>query len=186
MLIISDLWAFWGALTLSKTFVKPTCRSKFLVGMALISTMKNVVWVLLLAGLVIDAQAQLVRRPVVTSTAQKIAANERLSTPILTTFRQGLPAYAHSLSANVGERSFEVEAAQSPIRRKAVIPPLAAYFQVSPQAKVSAYRYDELALFCKLEVLIERELGLPVKVRLGEVNAVEKLEGKPYTPFLVR
>lgn len=48
---------------------------------------------------------------------------------------------------------------------------------------VSAYNYDDLAIFCKLEVKMEKASGFPVKFRLGEVNDVERLEGKPYSIF---
>lgn len=48
---------------------------------------------------------------------------------------------------------------------------------------ISAYSYDDLAIFCKLEVKMEKASGFPVKFRLGEVNYVEQLEGKPYSIF---
>jgi len=46
-----------------------------------------------------------------------------------------------------------------------------------------AYCYDDLALFCKLEVQLEKAFKFPVKIRLGEVNYVEMLEGKPHSPW---
>lgn len=46
-----------------------------------------------------------------------------------------------------------------------------------------AWNYQELAFFCKLEVKMEKALQLPVKVRLGEVHTVEKMEGKLKTHF---
>ncbi len=52
--------------------------------------------------------------------------------------------------------------------------------QITPIPK--AYSYEDLAVFCKLEVQLEKTLKFPVKIRLGEVNYVEMLEGKPYTP----
>jgi hypothetical protein len=48
---------------------------------------------------------------------------------------------------------------------------------------ISTYNYDDLAIFCKLEVKMEKAAGLPVKFRLGEVNYVEQMEGKPYSIF---
>lgn len=48
---------------------------------------------------------------------------------------------------------------------------------------VSVYSYEDLAIFCKLEVKMEKASGFPVKFRLGEVNYVEKLEGKPYSIY---
>ncbi len=50
-------------------------------------------------------------------------------------------------------------------------------------ASKNIYSYDDLAVFCKIEVKMEKASGFPVKFRLGEVNYVEKLEGKPYSIF---
>jgi hypothetical protein len=48
-----------------------------------------------------------------------------------------------------------------------------------------AYNYDDLAFFCKLEVKIENVTKVPIKFRLGDFQYIEKLEGKPYSPFLI-
>ncbi|PHN02682.1 hypothetical protein [Flavilitoribacter nigricans] len=50
----------------------------------------------------------------------------------------------------------------------------------------AAWNYQDLAFFCKLEVKMEKALNLPVKFRLGEVQAVEKKEGKLKTHFADR
>ena len=50
----------------------------------------------------------------------------------------------------------------------------------------AAWRYRDLAPFCKLEVKMEKALNLPIKVRLGEVQAVERKEGKLKTHFAER
>ncbi|MCG8329241.1 MAG: hypothetical protein MI974_16215 [Chitinophagales bacterium] len=42
----------------------------------------------------------------------------------------------------------------------------------------SAYKYDELGIFCKWEVQMEKAAKIPVKFRLGEVQYVERMEGK--------
>lgn len=42
----------------------------------------------------------------------------------------------------------------------------------------SAYRYEELAFFCRIEVQMERAFKFSVKFRLGEVQYVERMEGK--------
>lgn len=42
----------------------------------------------------------------------------------------------------------------------------------------AAWRYHDLATFCKLEVQMEKTLKIPVKFRLGEVQQVERKEGK--------
>lgn len=41
-----------------------------------------------------------------------------------------------------------------------------------------AYSYDKLGIFCKWEVQLEKAARMPVKFRLGEVQYVERLEGK--------
>jgi len=55
--------------------------------------------------------------------------------------------------------------------------------QIAPIPKT--YCYEDLAVFCKLEVKLEKTFKFPIKIRLGEVNYVEMLEGKPYTPDLM-
>ncbi len=54
---------------------------------------------------------------------------------------------------------------------------------VAPIPKV--YCYDDLAVFCKLEVQLEKKFKFPVKIRLGEVNYVDMLEGKSFSPGLL-
>lgn len=41
-----------------------------------------------------------------------------------------------------------------------------------------AWRYCDLALFCRLEVRMEKAIKFPFKVRLGETQEVERREGK--------
>lgn len=40
------------------------------------------------------------------------------------------------------------------------------------------YDYNKLAFFCKVEVKLEKAVKLPIKFRLGEVEYVDRLEGK--------
>ena len=49
----------------------------------------------------------------------------------------------------------------------------------------AAYSYHDLAIFCKLEVKMEKLFKFPVKMRLGEVNYAEMREGKPHTPDIL-
>ena len=42
----------------------------------------------------------------------------------------------------------------------------------------AAYSYEKLGAFCKWEVQLEKAARMPVKFRLGEVQYVERLEGK--------
>ena len=46
------------------------------------------------------------------------------------------------------------------------------------QAIPLVYAYKDLALFCKLEVKLEKVAKLPIKFRLGSVDYVDWLEGK--------
>jgi hypothetical protein len=41
-----------------------------------------------------------------------------------------------------------------------------------------AWKYEDLAFFCRLEVKMEKAAKFPIKFRLGEVQYVEKMEGK--------
>lgn len=50
--------------------------------------------------------------------------------------------------------------------------------ELTAPAMPTAYRFQELGIFCQWEVHIERAARLPVKFRLGEVQYVERLEGK--------
>ncbi len=40
------------------------------------------------------------------------------------------------------------------------------------------YTFNNLAFFCKVEVKLEKATKFPVKFRLGDVNYVDRLEGK--------
>jgi hypothetical protein len=43
---------------------------------------------------------------------------------------------------------------------------------------VRAWDYASLSLFCRLEVQVERVVRWPVRIRLGDVDYVDWLEGK--------
>ncbi len=38
--------------------------------------------------------------------------------------------------------------------------------------------HDDLGFFCKIELQLEQKAKLPIKFRLGEVQYVERMEGK--------
>ena len=44
------------------------------------------------------------------------------------------------------------------------------------------YSFEHLPIFCKIEVQLERAVRLPVKIRLGDVQYVDWLEGKRPLP----
>lgn len=50
----------------------------------------------------------------------------------------------------------------------------------APGAFPQWYSVEQLPFFCKMEVKMEKTFKFPVKFRLGEVQYVEKMEGKPY------
>ncbi len=51
-------------------------------------------------------------------------------------------------------------------------------FQTASRKAPLIYSYEDLAFFCKLEVQMEKKAKLPIKVRLGDVEYVDRLEGK--------
>ncbi len=42
----------------------------------------------------------------------------------------------------------------------------------------TAFNCSDLALFCRLELKVEKAAKIPVKFRIGEVQYVERMEGK--------
>ena len=50
----------------------------------------------------------------------------------------------------------------------------------------ACYRYEDLALFCRIEVQLEKAAKLPVRFRLGSVDYVDYLEGKRDGPGVAR
>jgi|GEM_PF-850984 len=57
-------------------------------------------------------------------------------------------------------------------------PPRLSVMRQPAGAAPQIYSYHDLGIFCKLEVQLERAARLPVKIRLGEVQYVDWLEGK--------
>ena len=50
-----------------------------------------------------------------------------------------------------------------------------------PQIVPQYYCYNKLAMFCKLEVKMEKKFQYPIKIRLGTVEQADFLEGKRKT-----
>ena len=65
-------------------------------------------------------------------------------------------------------------------KEKPTLPSLRQFFSnpLSVSEVPKAYSYNDLGFFCKLEVQMEKRAKFPVKVRLGEVQYVERMEGK--------
>jgi hypothetical protein len=61
--------------------------------------------------------------------------------------------------------------------RSSPAPELRAALMSVPGAPL-AWRYEELAFFCRLEVQLEKAARIPVRFRLGDVRYVDYLEGK--------
>lgn len=49
---------------------------------------------------------------------------------------------------------------------------------VSEIARMHTFSPSDLALFCRLEFYLEKSVRFPIKIRLGEVQYVEQMEGK--------
>jgi len=64
----------------------------------------------------------------------------------------------------------------SPFRKLSIRRENTMSLPASPLPK--AYRYKDLAFFCRIEVQMEQAFKFPVKFRLGEVQYVERMEGK--------
>lgn len=94
-----------------------------------------------------------------------------------------------------GKSLFELKREQNPVLPLAVHPSNPVFYSsrflwpskyntsdrsllIKPSHTPKAYRYRDLALFCRLEVQMERAFKFPVKFRLGEVQYVERMEGK--------
>jgi hypothetical protein len=72
--------------------------------------------------------------------------------------------------------------AQGPVRldlRPHSLPPI----PLSQTHLPAVWDYRELGLFCKLDVQLERRSPIPLVIRLGDVRAVDRWEGKT-TPLL--
>jgi hypothetical protein len=72
-------------------------------------------------------------------------------------------------------------AAQRPvpsIHPGALEPGTHAIPQLSRTTLPSPYSYQQLGVFCKLDVQLERHTRFPVLIRLGDVRQVEAWEGK--------
>jgi len=89
------------------------------------------------------------------------------SLPQLRAESQEVPLPNTSLS-KPGKPRFAVEAPSYPTLRESLA--------VSTPPK--AWRYCDLALFCRLEVQMEKAVKFPLKLRLGETQQVERMEGK--------
>lgn len=63
-------------------------------------------------------------------------------------------------------------------KRPALLDLRTAILDQQQRTAPKAYSYDELGFFCKMEVKLEQSTKFPIKIRLGEVQYVEKMEGK--------
>ncbi|MEZ5039279.1 MAG: hypothetical protein R2828_05290 [Saprospiraceae bacterium] len=56
--------------------------------------------------------------------------------------------------------------------------PMPAFLQLTQPKIPQTWSYQDLAFFCRLEVKMGKAANIPIKVRLGEVQYVENMEGK--------
>ena len=108
--------------------------------------------------------------------------------------------YGQTLKSNIGVNAIDYQLLKQQFNirndynlqfnRQNIAPFHSAHAVVNTQSNnlvevPKAYNYEELAIFCKLEVQLEKAVQIPIKFRLGEFNQIEKMEGKPYTNFLI-
>ena len=60
-------------------------------------------------------------------------------------------------------------------QRSSTKPMMKTFTKPSPFNGVSS---RPLALFCRIEVFLEKKNGIPIKFRLGDIDKVDQLEGK--------
>jgi len=65
-----------------------------------------------------------------------------------------------------------------PIVPEPFSPPVQVGPPLSRSTLPSPYSYQQLGVFCKLDVQLERHTRFPVLIRLGDVRQVEAWEGK--------
>jgi hypothetical protein len=65
-----------------------------------------------------------------------------------------------------------------PIVPRPLLPLVPTVPQLSRTTLPSPYSYQQLGVFCKLDVQLERHTRFPVLIRLGDVQQVEAWEGK--------
>ncbi len=91
---------------------------------------------------------------------------------------QSLSFYAQILTQPHSESLFG-DNLNLPLLKKASAPSKnSTPININSQKMPLVYAYKDLALFCKLEVKLEKVVKLPVKFRLGSVDYVDWLEGK--------
>ena len=78
-----------------------------------------------------------------------------------------VPAYEFSLDA-AGDQS------------NSYVPDILPPFSLFGREVPKAYSYEDLGMFCKLEVQLEKKFRMPMKIRLGEVQYTEQLEYGKY------
>ena len=66
----------------------------------------------------------------------------------------------------------------SSLSKFAFAKPLVSAPSIKPKFIPQAWCYANLAFFCKIEVKMEKAARFPVKFRLGDVQYVDRLEGK--------
>jgi hypothetical protein len=63
----------------------------------------------------------------------------------------------------------------TPAQKYSTKPIIKTFPKPSPFNGVAA---RHLALFCRIEVILEKKNGIPIKFRLGDIDKVDQLEGK--------
>jgi len=113
----------------------------------------------------------------------KVTANLAGAMAIIFGFYSTAPAQESSSQSIVGlyvpklpeiEPSLRFGHFKQRIQGRFDVPAQPHYMQAQPQA----YCFEDLALFCKMEVKLEKTFRFPIRMRLGDVPYVDWLEGK--------
>lgn len=90
----------------------------------------------------------------------------------------GLPAQTVRRASGPGLQPPPLRVSHISWRIPTTILPAPAVTDLRPANQPKAWHYQDLALFCKLEVKMERAFRLPLRFRVGDVSYVDWLEGK--------
>ena len=91
--------------------------------------------------------------------------------------RRSFPLIVRCLFILIGSAGM-VQVQGQPLLQPTTLPAVVKAPLLTPASLPSPWRYDQLGLFCKLDVQLERKLRFPVLFRLGDPLLVDAWEGK--------
>ena len=88
---------------------------------------------------------------------------------------QSLTSYAHLLTQPSSQSLFAGNLSLPLLKKASVSAKKSTPININSQKMPLAYAYKDLALFCKIEVKLEKVVKMPIKFRLGSVDYVDWL-----------